>query len=36
VASALGAALAGVSGVLAGLYLNDVYPDMGITITYKI
>jgi branched-subunit amino acid ABC-type transport system permease component len=32
----LGAALAGTGGVLAGLYLNDVYPAMGITITHKI
>jgi branched-subunit amino acid ABC-type transport system permease component len=32
----LGAALAGTGGVLAGLYLNEVYPAMGITITHKI
>lgn len=36
VTSGLGAALAGVSGVLAGLYLNDVYPSMGTVITHKI
>jgi branched-chain amino acid transport system permease protein len=34
-ACGLGAALAGVGGVLAGLYLNEVYPDMGIAITHK-
>ena len=32
----VGAALAGTGGVLAGLYLNDVYPAMGITITHKV
>ena len=36
VTSGLGAALAGVSGVLAGLYLNDVYPAIGTAITHKI
>ena len=35
-ACGLGAALAGISGVLAGLYLNDVYPAMGIAMTYKV
>jgi branched-chain amino acid transport system permease protein len=35
-ACGLGAALAGMSGVLAGLYLNDVYPTMGIAITHKM
>jgi branched-subunit amino acid ABC-type transport system permease component len=35
-ASGLGAALAGISGVLAGLYLNDVYPAMGTAITHKL
>jgi branched-chain amino acid transport system permease protein len=35
-ACAMGAALAGVSGVLAGLYLNDVYPAMGVDMTHKI
>ena len=28
--------MAGLSGVLAGLYLNDVYPAMGIHITHKM
>lgn len=32
----LGAALAGVGGVLAGLYLNDIYPLMGIAMTHKV
>jgi branched-subunit amino acid ABC-type transport system permease component len=32
----VGAALAGTGGVLAGLYFNDVYPAMGITITHKV
>jgi branched-subunit amino acid ABC-type transport system permease component len=32
----LGAVLGGMGGGLAGLYLNDVYPTMGIAITYKI
>jgi branched-chain amino acid transport system permease protein len=31
----LGAVLGGMGGGLAGLYLNDVYPTMGIAITYK-
>ncbi|MGQ4807705.1 hypothetical protein NKDENANG_01060 [Candidatus Entotheonellaceae bacterium PAL068K] len=35
-ASGLGAALAGVSGVLAGFYLNDVYPAMGTEIMHKL
>jgi branched-chain amino acid transport system permease protein len=35
-ACGLGAALAGMSGVLAGLYLNDVYPAMGIAMTHKM
>jgi branched-chain amino acid transport system permease protein len=35
-ASGLGAALAGISGVLAGLYLNEVYPAMGTASTHKI
>ena len=35
-ACAVGAALAGVSGVLAGLYLNDVHPAMGVNMTHKI
>jgi branched-chain amino acid transport system permease protein len=35
-ASGLGAVLAGVSGVLAALYLNDVYPAMGTMITHKV
>jgi branched-chain amino acid transport system permease protein len=35
-ACGLGAALAGMSGVLAGLYLNDIYPAMGIAMTYKV
>ncbi len=35
-ACGLGAAMAGLSGVLAGLYLNDVYPAMGIHITHKM
>jgi branched-subunit amino acid ABC-type transport system permease component len=35
-ACGLGAALAGTGGVLAGLYFNDVYPAMGVTITHKI
>ncbi len=36
IACALSAALAGVGGVLAALYLNDVHPDMGIRVTHKI
>ena len=35
-ASGLGGALAGVSGVLGVLYLNEVYPDMGTMVTHKI
>jgi branched-subunit amino acid ABC-type transport system permease component len=35
-ACGLGAALAGMSGVLAGLYLNDIYPAMGIAMTHKV
>jgi branched-chain amino acid transport system permease protein len=35
-ACGLGAALAGMSGVLAGLYLNDVYPAMGLAMTHKV
>jgi branched-subunit amino acid ABC-type transport system permease component len=35
-ACAVGAALAGVSGVLAGLYINDVHPAMGVDMTHKI
>jgi branched-chain amino acid transport system permease protein len=35
-AGGLGAVLAGVSGVLAGLYLNDVYPAMGTHMTHKL
>jgi branched-subunit amino acid ABC-type transport system permease component len=35
-ACAVGAALAGVSGVLAGLYINDVHPAMGVNMTHKI
>ena len=35
-ACGLGATLAGMGGVLAGLYLNDVYPAMGIAMTHKV
>ncbi len=35
-ASGIGAGLAGIAGVLGGVYLNDVYPAMGVTVTYKI
>jgi branched-chain amino acid transport system permease protein len=35
-ACGLGAALVGMGGVLAGLYLNDVYPAMGIAMTHKV
>lgn len=35
-ASAIGGALAAVSGLLAGLYINDVHPSMGVMITHKI
>jgi branched-chain amino acid transport system permease protein len=35
-ACASGTALAGVSGALAALYVNDVYPAMGVHITHKI
>jgi branched-chain amino acid transport system permease protein len=35
-ASSIGAALAGVSGVLAALYFNDVHPAMGTRIMYKL
>ena len=35
-ASGLGAALAGISGVLAGFYLNDVHPAMGTAMTPKL
>jgi len=35
-ACAVGAALAGVSGVLAGLYINDIHPAMGVDMTHKI
>jgi len=36
VACGLGAALAGVGGVLTGLYLNDVHPAMGTHITHRV
>lgn len=36
VAGAIGGALAGVSGVLTGLYINDVHPAMGVNMTHKI
>ncbi len=36
VACGLGAVLAGVTGVLASLYFNDVYPAMGTNMTHKI
>jgi branched-subunit amino acid ABC-type transport system permease component len=36
VACSLGAALAGMGGVLTGLYLNEVYPAMGTHITHKV
>jgi branched-chain amino acid transport system permease protein len=35
-ACGLGAALAGMGGGLAGLYLNDVYPTMGVAVTHKV
>jgi branched-chain amino acid transport system permease protein len=35
-ASGIGAGLAGIAGVLGGVYLNDVYPAMGIIVTHKI
>lgn len=36
IASAIGAALAGIAGVLGSVYLNDVHPAMGIVITHKV
>lgn len=36
VACGVGSALAGVGGVLGGLYLNDVHPAMGTVITHKL
>jgi branched-chain amino acid transport system permease protein len=36
VACGLGAALAGVGGVLTGLYLNDVHPAMGTHIMHSV
>jgi branched-subunit amino acid ABC-type transport system permease component len=36
VASGIGAALAGIAGVLGGVYLNEVYPAMGTMITHKV
>lgn len=35
-ASGIGAALAGIAGVLGSVYLNDVYPAMGMGVTPKI
>lgn len=35
-AVAVGAALAGVGGGLAALYLNDVHPEMGLRLMHKI
>jgi branched-subunit amino acid ABC-type transport system permease component len=35
-ACGLGSALAGMGGGLAGLYLNDVDPTMGMAVTHKI
>lgn len=36
VACSLGAALAGMGGVLTGLYLNEVHPAMGTHMTHKV
>ncbi len=35
-AAAIGAALAGMGGGLAALYLNDVHPEMGLRLMHKI
>lgn len=35
-AAAIGAALAGIGGGLAALYLNDVHPEMGLRLMHKI
>lgn len=35
-ASGIGAGLAGIAGVLGGVYLNDVHPAMGTMVTHKI